>query len=417
MGRSTSNGGKRATRSARPLHVLIAGGGVAALETMLGLKALAPGLVDVELLAPEHHFWYRPLAVAEPFDAGRARTFELSALASSAGATFTHGALASVDPEGRVARGADGAEIPYDVLVVASGARPEPALSGALTFRGPADAPRFRELLAEIENGSIRRLAFAVPGGVVWPLPLYELALMTAARVRGGGAPGTALAFVTHEQSPLAIFGETASAAVARLLAERGIYPFCGRYAVAVRGGDLVVLPNGSIPADAVVALPRLAGVEIDGIPADGGGFIRTDPHGRVLGLDSVFAAGDTTSFPVKQGGLAAQQADAVAEAIAARAGADVDPQPFRPVLRGLLLTGGVPAYLRAELAGGHGETSVVADEALWWPPGKIVGRYLAPFLGGLGVFDGTPPAPGALEIERDLSGLDHVAPTAVTAA
>jgi hypothetical protein len=53
-----------------------------------------------------------------------------------------------------------------------------------------------------------------------------------------------------------------------------------------------------------------------------------------------------------------------------------VRPRPFRPVLRGLLLTGGPRTYLRAGPGG-----SAVATEPLWWPPAKIVGRHLAPFL------------------------------------
>jgi sulfide:quinone oxidoreductase len=60
-------------------------------------------------------------------------------------------------------------------------------------------------------------------------------------------------------------------------------------------------------------------------------------------------------AFPIKQGGIATQQADAVAQAIAAKAGADLTPQPFRPVLRGLLLTGAVPQYLRHEPTSGRG--------------------------------------------------------------
>jgi hypothetical protein len=47
----------------------------------------------------------------------------------------------------------------------------------------------------------------------------------------------------------------------------------------------------------------------------------------------------------------------------------------------GLLVTGTTPAFVRAELTGGRGAASVADTEALWWPPGKIVGRYLAPFL------------------------------------
>jgi sulfide:quinone oxidoreductase len=115
----------------------------------------------------------------------------------------------------------------------------------------------------------------------------------------------------------------------------------------------------------------------------------------RVPGAADVWAAGDATTFPLKQGGLATQQADAVAEALAAELGATVRPQPFRPVLRGLLLTGGAPLYLRSRLsltgepvAAATRFTSrrlraAVSGRALWWPPGKIAGRYLAPLLAG----------------------------------
>jgi sulfide:quinone oxidoreductase len=130
-----------------------------------------------------------------------------------------------------------------------------------------------------------------------------------------------------------------------------------------------------------VVALPRLTPTPIEGIPHDAGGFVPTDPHGRVRGIGDVFAAGDAVAFPIKQGGIAAQQADAAAETIAAAAGAPIEPEPFRPVLRGLLVGGEAPTFLRVELAGGAGDTSAAAAESLWWPPGKIVGRYLAPFL------------------------------------
>jgi sulfide:quinone oxidoreductase len=69
-----------------------------------------------------------------------------------------------------------------------------------------------------------------------------------------------------------------------------------------------------------------------------------------VYGLDAVYAAGDITSFPVKHGGLAAQQADVVAAAIAARAGVAIDPRPLKPVIRGMLLAGDATRFLEAEL-------------------------------------------------------------------
>jgi hypothetical protein len=101
-----------------------------------------------------------------------------------------------------------------------------------------------------------------------------------------------------------------------------------------------------------------------------------------VDGLRGVYAAGDTTSFPIKQGGLAAQQADSAASAIAAAAGAPVDPQPFRPILRGALVTGHAPRFLRAQPDLGLGpDSSVAARSVLWWPPAKVAGRLLAPYL------------------------------------
>jgi sulfide:quinone oxidoreductase len=135
------------------------------------------------------------------------------------------------------------------------------------------------------------------------------------------------------------------------------------------------------MPVDRIVTLPRLVGPRLRGIPCGRDGFLSADAHGRLAGLDGVFAAGDATAFPIKQGGLAAQQADAVAEAIAASVGVAIDPQPFRPVLRGVLLTGRPAHYLRADISGSAGDHSIIAREALWWPPNKLCGRYLAPYL------------------------------------
>jgi sulfide:quinone oxidoreductase len=170
--------------------VLIAGGGVAALEAALALRALAEEQVQVELLAAEPHFWYRPLAVAEPFELGDVSRFELSELAAAAGAVYTPGTLVSVDTGKRVVSTAAGSVIPYGFLLLACGAVPKPAIPGALTFRGPADTEALGALLREVEAGDVRRLAFAVPPGAAWVLPAYELALLTAAHVAVRGIHG-----------------------------------------------------------------------------------------------------------------------------------------------------------------------------------------------------------------------------------
>ena len=194
--------------------VLIAGGGVAALEAALTLRELGEGRIRVELLAPEPSFWYRPVAVAEPFDLGEVRHFDLGQLADGIGAFVTLGSLTGVDVDRREARTGGDAVLRYDALLLACGAVPEPAVAGALTFRGPADTPLMRELLEEIERGDVSRVAFAVPWGATWALPAYELALMTAAHLSAVGSYGVEVSLVTPEAEPLQLFGHSASDAV-----------------------------------------------------------------------------------------------------------------------------------------------------------------------------------------------------------
>ena len=386
-------------------RVVIAGAGVAAFEAALGLRALAEDRVEVELVAPGHRFWYRPLAVAEPFGRGESRSFELGKLAAAAGATYSPGTVVGVDAERRVLHTSVGGTIPYDVALVACGAVPVDAVPGGLTFRGPGDTEKVSALLDELPSGEIRHLVFAVPRGAVWPLPIYELALMTAAHLRSHRIHGVELTLVTPEAEPLELFGEAASDAVRELLAERAIALRVGSYPSEVLEEGLLLFPTDVVPADRVVALPCLRGPRIDGLPQTIDGFVPVDAHGRVDGLVDVFAAGDITNFPVKQGGIAAQQADAAAETIAADTGADVTPRPFHPVLRGVLLTGGVPRYLRRELSE-SGDASTVSTEALWWPPAKIVGRYLAPFLAafaGVEPPDDEPTAAEGVRVEIEL--------------
>jgi sulfide:quinone oxidoreductase len=388
--------------SGTALRVVIAGGGVAALEALLALRRLAEARVSIELLSAEPQFWYRPLAVAEPFGLGEVHGLDLGAIADECGARLVLGTLSSVDADAHVARTSSGGELEYDALLIAVGARPVAAVPGAFNFRGPADTDAFQELLSDVAAGE--RIGFTVPGSVAWSLPLYELALQTALHFQRL-PPDIGIALVTHEHEPLELFGPVAATAIANLLAEREIALITGVYPVAFDDGVLALAPEGRVEADRVVALPRLEGPSIAGVPMDAQGFIPTDPSGYVRELTDVFAAGDATAFPIKQGGLAAQQADAAAEEIAALSGAELEPRAFRPVLRGLILTGGAPLYARAELTGGS-DPFVSGGEALWWPPGKIVGRHLGPFLAERsGTILG--PAPyESIAVDADLSSL-----------
>jgi sulfide:quinone oxidoreductase len=385
---------------ANPVNVLIAGGGVAALEATLALRALAERRVAVTLVAPESDFVYRPLAVAEPFRVGEVERFPLRPLVEAAGAELRQGRVVAVHPDRRVVVTAEQEELPYEVLLLALGAVPREALPGALTFRGPEDGPALAALLERAVEGELRSFVFALPAGVTWPLPLYELALLTGSYLTDRGTMGIELTLVTPEEAPLGLFGTRASEAIGELLEARGIALQLRATPVSFEEGLLWLAPEGEIETAAVVALPRLEGPRLAGIPCDPNGFVPTDEYGRVGSEVDVYAAGDLTQFPLKQGGIATQQADAAAASIAAQVGAEVEPTPFKPVLRGLLLTGMVPRYLRSEV----GTPDSVADtEALWWPPAKIVGRYLAPFLAQRLGLPETPPRTGAGDVSIEV--------------
>jgi sulfide:quinone oxidoreductase len=354
-------------RHSRGLRVLVVGGGVAGLEALLALRALAADAVDLLLLSPGDEFVYRPLEVLEPFYPHAMVRIPWARILDDRHVSHLADALHAVDLNEHVVSTTSGHKLGYDLLVLAPGARVRSALPGALTVGVPGAGRALRELISDLRAGTIRRVAFLVPASVTWTLPIYELVLLAAAdALRAGVEPE--LLVVTAEAEPLEVFGSEASKMIRELLAEHSI-GLCTRSAEL--GADTQV--------DRLVALPRLEGPRIAGLRADADGFLLVDGHGRVAGEDAVYAAGDATALPVKQGGIAAQQADAVAAHIAVRVGAQVELMPFEPVLRGMLLTGGAPQYLRRSLMTAAG--TEISSDAPWWPRAKIVGRHLGPYL------------------------------------
>jgi sulfide:quinone oxidoreductase len=403
--------------SSRPTHVVIAGGGVAAVECALALHDLAGDRVRLTIVAPEPDFELRPMRTAEPFSRGHARRHPLKDLATHVGAELITDSVVRVDAERHTMLRAGHRTVAYDALVLAVGAQHRTAFRRALTFTGDRSTLPFNDLLADVDEGYVHSISFVVPPGTTWPMPLYELALMTAQEAWAMGIDDIKIELVSPEDSPLGLFGPEPSAAVAALL-EKAKITFRGNcYTHQSDDGHAEVVPDGEpLGSQRVVALPTIEGPAIGGVPADDRGFIPVDEHGRVTSLTDVYAAGDATTFPIKQGGLACQQADAVAEVLAAAAGAEVHPSPFRPVLRGRLLAGRGTAYLEHSLHGGVRDMPP-REMHLWSVAHKIDGRYLSPWLAALESGDAGAPAAdhaGDLTIDVELPTGDEARSSAL---
>jgi sulfide:quinone oxidoreductase len=368
-------------RSSTSRRVLIVGGGVAGLEALLALRALAGDRVALTLVSQNDRFVDRPMTVAEPFRFGLAARHSLAEIAADFGAEFIHDTVAAVDPRQHRVISATGRELGFDTLILAPGARASAPAPDAITIGVEGSSQAIKEMLGRLRSGEARSVAFVAPRTTGWLLPLYELALMTAHHLVLSEVKGVRIRLVTPEDRPLELFGEEGSTTVRRLLDAAGI-EFVGATSAPLGDDKVSLQPMGeSDSVDYVVTLANLRGPGLAGVPAEEpDDFVPVDGYGQVRGLGDVYAAGDAVDFAVKQGGLAAQQADTVAEHIASRYGAPVRALPFRPALRGMLFTGEQPHFLRAAVPDADAEIAS-AWYPLWWPPTKIAGRYLAPYL------------------------------------
>jgi sulfide:quinone oxidoreductase len=373
--------------------VVIAGGGVAAAEAALALRDLAGESVNIALLAPNDGLAYRPMTVGEPFGHAKAAHIPLDRIAEEHRIDLIKDSFAWVEPDSRTAHTQSGRHLHYDALILCLGAHVRPRFQHAITIDDRALDEQLHGLVQDVEEGYVKSLAFILPGRRAWPLPIYELALMTAGRAAEMNVE-LAITLLTPERTPLEVFGKGASRGVAALLDEAGVKLIHATECDVPRSGQIVIARARSarrrlsvdrgpreFHVDRIVAAPELVGPQVRGIPGGVNGFIPIDPHCQVRGVQRVYAAGDATDFAIKFGGAAAQQADTAARAIAALAGAPVTPTPFRPVIRGVLLTGGVPRYLSASVTGGHGFNSQITLAPTWSPVNKIDAQYLAPYL------------------------------------
>ncbi len=290
----------------------------------------------------------------------------LPRLLARTGVVLRPARLAAVDPGRRLAMLAGGELLGFEHLIIAVGGRAVAPLGEALTFRGHADAHELRGLIDGIaehaERGAHTDLVVSIPHGCVWPLAGYDIALMAREHlVAHGHGDRCRVQVVTAEEAPLAMFGPSAAGSVTGTLGRAGIEILTGTEVVAFAWGRLTTSDGRMLSADRVVSLPLLRGPGIEGLPMNEDGFVICDAEGRVEDARAVRVVGDAGTFPLKEGGIAGGQADAVAAEIARANGFDAETPRF------------------PELDGGR----VLGDGASGarWPVPKVTGRFLAPFL------------------------------------
>ncbi|MCW2990572.1 MAG: hypothetical protein JWM73_1166 [Solirubrobacterales bacterium] len=359
--------------------VVIAGGGVAGLEAALALRELLGVRAPLVLVTPAPTFHYRALGVGEAFGLGHPHRHPIGPIARDLGMEVVQDTVAAVDPAAGQLRLASGAGLPYGRLVLAVGAPSRAPFPHGVLFDPVANATGFEEVLADLQAGLVTHVALAIGPGVTWPLPAYELALMTAAWGAAARPEGVDVSVLSRESAPLDLFGSAASRAVAGVLDRAGV-AFAGGDDLVVESDETVRMGDRQIRAERIVVLPELTGPRVPGLPGDAAGFVPVDPWGRVPGVERVYAVGDAAAHPIKQGGLAAQQATAAAQAIAFDSGARTRATVPRPVLRGLLRTVEGPLYLRATLEDPEA-TSTASGDPLWWPPSKLAAPRLTSYL------------------------------------
>lgn len=339
-------------------HVVVVGGGIAGIEALMALADLGERRLHLHLVAAHPSFLMRPQLLGTPWG-GPPLRLDLERLCRAFGARFTLGTVTAVDADARTVRTSAGTDISYDRLLVAPGAHLSLAYAGTRTLG-------FGDLPATLRTDRTASVAVVVPRGTSWTLPAYALAVLAA-------ETGRDVRVLTAEHAPLEAFGADTLAATAGVLAAAGV-------TVQTRTTPTAGSAVADL-ADVVIALPLLHGPRLAGLPTDAEGYVPVDLSDMTVpGVKHVYAAGDATSGQLKQGGLAAQQADTAAAEIVRSCGGSVRRVPYAPVLRGKLsLPDAEELYLRRALDGTH--EGQVSDRRMWQPSGVVCAWRLATWL------------------------------------
>ena len=301
----------------RPTRVVIVGGGFAGIAAA---RALVGTSATVTIIDQHNYHTFLPLlyqvatAGLEPADvAYPIRTI----FGRAENISFRHGRVVGISRERSEVLLASGGEVPFDQLVIASGATAAYfSVPGALEYARPlyslADARRLRNhLLLTLEAADARGalddtpLNFVVvgggPTGVEIAGAISELLDIGVRRDRLRLNPDTTkIILIDLAPRLLTAFPESASTYAERILAEKKVEVRLNRSVTQVEKDCLHFRDGEILPATAVI---WAAGVTVQGTIAatlgESGtpnGRLRVDRDLRVVGYDNVWAIGDAAA-------------------------------------------------------------------------------------------------------------------------
>ena len=302
--------------SAPRIVVLGAGTGGTMVANRLR-RRLEPKEADIHVVDRDDRHVYQPGLLFVPFGLAhldeivRPRRRQLHS-----GITFHEGAIDSVSLERQSVRLEDGSDLPYDVLVVATGARLQPeeteGLTGpgwnerVFTFYTAPGAEALREALEWFDGG--RLVVNLVDMPIKCPVAPLEFVFLADWHLRERGIRGeTELVFATPLDG--AFTKPVASEQLGALLDEKGIELVTEFNAGEVdgAGGVLASYDGRALDFDLLVTVPLHGGapfVERSSGLGDALGFVPTDKHTlQTPAAENVFALGDATDLPTSKAG------------------------------------------------------------------------------------------------------------------
>ncbi len=279
------------------------------------------------------------------------------------GINFKLGEVKKINPEKNEVE-VDGETIPYDYLVIATGAiKDYDAIKGYREYGysvcDDREAVRLHERLKTFEVGNV----------VVGAARSYFGHMVDAPNLKAPceGPVGEAMFMMDYrlrkerkrEKSSINVFtpgevffedvGDNARGVVAKLMEQRGIKLHTSKELVEITDKEVIFKDGSSLPADLAIIIPPYKAPDFiaeSGL-GDDRGWVPTDKTMKHLNYDNVYAVGDVNALAQpKLGHIAVLEADVASSAIEKQEGLRDEIKPFKPEVFCIMNMGGFEATL-----------------------------------------------------------------------